>query len=322
MELKFNSSLCEKCEIFCMSKCGYISDPKEFLKVARNEFGKVLEECRNCYACEEFCPYNNHPFYKIVEMQERFGVQKVRREVLEALEKRYAPEGEFRAKKVKKALHICLFPEFKELNKTNVFRDFEIVRGRHIFCNLVYLHFGNSSIIKKRALKVLENISSLNFEELVLFHDECYSFYKSFLPAYGINVSLRVKHIYQYFLELIAQGKLRKLNLKIAYQRPCSNRLNETDKLFDEICEALALERVKREFDRERAICCGAPFILSGERNLVDELQSKNVSDIAKTDADFVVFLCPMCFATLGEKIREIGMKPLMVHELIEMAMD
>lgn len=321
MELKFDPEKCVGCEIFCMKNCKYVKEVSDFLKVAEGNFSKILENCKNCYACEEFCPYENHPFYRIVELQEKFRVKKVPEEFMIALENRYAPEGDFRAKSVQKALHICLFPEFKELNKKKSFRGLEVIRGRHIFCNLIYLHYGRVSIIKERSKKVIENLTSLGFEELVTFHDECYSFFTSFLPAYGINPKLRVKHIYEYFLEIISKKKTRKLNLRIAYQRPCSNRLNKTDKHFDEICEALAIERVEREYDRKNAICCGAPFSLSGDINIAKELQSKNIADIAKTNAEYVAFLCPMCFTTLSEKIREIGMKPIMVHEILEMAL-
>lgn len=321
MELRFDPELCRKCEIPCMRSCGFIKNPSNFRLVAKGEFCEILEECKNCYACEEFCPYENHPFYRIVELQEKFGVKKISDELMKKLEKRYAPEGEFRAKKVRRGLHICLFPEFKDLNKKKLFEDFEIVRGRHLFCNLIYLHYGRVSIIKERSQKVLENLASLGFEELVLFHDECYSFYSSFLRAYGVNLSFKVKHLYEFLLEVIKKREVKKIDIRIAYQRPCSNRLNKTDKLFDEICKALGIERVKRKFDRENAICCGAPFVLSGDLEFAKELQSKNLEDISKTNADYVVFLCPMCFTTLSEKVKEIGLKAVMAHELLEMAL-
>ena len=34
----------------------------------------MLRECITCYACEEYCPYGNHPFYLIVERQEQGAV--------------------------------------------------------------------------------------------------------------------------------------------------------------------------------------------------------------------------------------------------------
>lgn len=321
MELRFDSKFCNSCEIFCMKGCRYIKSPSEFLKVANGELCEILENCRNCYACEEFCPHNNHPFYRIVELQEKFGIKKIDDNLMSALEKRYAPEGDFRAKKVKKGLHICLFPEFRDLNKTKLFEGFEIVRGRHLFCNLIYLHYGRVSTIKERSKQVVKNMALLGFEELVLLHDECYSFYNSFLQAYGVNPSFQVKHIYEFFLQLIARGRARELNIRIAYQRPCSNRLNKTDELFDKICKALAIERVEREFDRKNAICCGAPFVLSGNLEFARELQEKNLADIAATNADYVAFLCPMCFTTLSEKIKELGLKAAMVHEIFEMAL-
>ncbi|MEM1578619.1 MAG: (Fe-S)-binding protein [Archaeoglobaceae archaeon] len=322
MELRFNADICRDCEIFCLSKCRYLSHlRREFVKVANGEFSRILEECRNCYACEEFCPYENHPFYRIVELQEKFGIKKVPDNVMDSLLRRYEPEGEFKPKKVKKALHICLFPEFKDLNKTRVFQDYEVVRGRHLFCNLVYLHFGKISVIKERAKKVIENMKSLEFDEVVLFHDECYSFYNSFLPAYGIDFGFKIKHIFEHFIEYISEREVRKLGFRVAYQRPCSNRLNKTDELLDEIFEKIGVERVERKYDRENSICCGAPFTLSREEEFAEELQSENIEDIVKTKAKKVAFLCPMCFLTLSEKVKERGLQPVMIHELFEMAL-
>ena len=321
MKLNFNPALCEGCDIFCMRNCRYVKNPEEFRKIAKGEFSEILIECTNCYACEEFCPFGNHPFYRIVELQEEFGVEKIPAEIKEALIKRYEPEGDFKAKKVKKAVHICLFPEFKDVSKLKIFEGYEPIRGRHLFCNLVYLHYGMISVIRERAMKVLTNMSSIGFDEVILFHDECYSFYNSFLEAHGMKADFRYKHLYEYFMELIEAGRTKKLNLKIAYQRPCSNRLNKTDKIFDQICKAIGVERVKRRYDRENSLCCGAAFILANNKKLARDFQERNISDIANTDADYVVFLCPMCYSTLSEKVKEVGMKPIMVHELFNMAL-
>lgn len=32
----------------------------------------VLKECVTCYACDEYCPYNSHPFDMFTELQEKY----------------------------------------------------------------------------------------------------------------------------------------------------------------------------------------------------------------------------------------------------------
>jgi len=45
---------------------------------------------------------------------------------------------------------------------------------------------------------------------------------------------------------------------KIAYQRPCGSRYTPAkEQMLDELFELIGVERVVREYDREKALCCG-----------------------------------------------------------------
>lgn len=318
--------VCEGCDAPCISKCNFLksSTREDILKIARGEYSKILEECLNCYACEEFCPHDNHPFYRIVELQETYGIKKLDDEAVKALIKRYEPEGDFKPKSVGgKYVHICLFPEMKEKVRSKLFENYEVIRGRHVFCNLVYLHYGIVSIIKDRAKRTIENLAKLQAEEIVLYHDECYAFYNSFARAYGIDVPFKYLHLFEFLLRELRRRKVRKLNIKAAYQRPCSNRLcGETDKILDEIFEMIGVERVNRKYDRENALCCGAAFVLSGNREVAENFKEEHIKDIVETDATHVVFNCPMCYRTLGDAVKKEGFEPVMVSDLCEMALD
>ena len=76
MNLRFDPDRCFNCDSYaCLTKCQYLnydfeSARGERIKIAKGEYSKVLEECKTCYSCEEYCPYGNHPFYRIVELQE------------------------------------------------------------------------------------------------------------------------------------------------------------------------------------------------------------------------------------------------------------
>jgi hypothetical protein len=53
-------------------------------------------------------------------------------------------------------------------------------------------------------------------------------------------------------------GETKKLNIKVACQRPCASRTTpEKDPLLDEIFAMIGVARVKRQYDGVNAICCG-----------------------------------------------------------------
>lgn len=328
MELKFNPDSCMSCESFdCLTRCLYLnydldSAREERLKIAKGEYSRVLEECYTCYGCEEYCPYGNHPFYRLVELQEQYKVEKLDTATLKALIDRYDVSGEFIPKKIGgRFVHICLFPEARESVKSKLFEGYEVIRGRHIFCNMLYLHYGLVSVILNRAARTIENLEKLKAEEIVLYHDECYAFYESFAKAYGIEVPFNYVHYFDHLYRKLKEMDVRELGIKVAYQRNCSNRLiPETDKTLDRIFDLIGVERVEREFDRDRAICCGAAFVLAGESELAEELQRRNLQDMVECGATHAVFNCPMCYTTLAEKVRAKGLTPLMVVDLCRMA--
>ena len=328
-ELKFDPKKCLECEdMSCLKKCihlGYdeVRIREEIKKIADGAYSSVLEDCTNCYGCEENCPYDNHMFYRIVELQEKYGVKKIPDTVREELIKRYEPEGVFTPKTVGgKFVHICLFPHLKDLVYGEFFEGFEIVRGRHIFCNVVYLHYGMISVIKERIPLILENMSKLDPEVVVLFHDECYGFYNSLLRAYGIEVPFKYLHLFTYLRDFLKSTSLKKLNIDVIYQRPCSNRLSpEIDRVVDEIFEMIGVNRVERYYDRDRALCCGAAFVLAKQPDVVEKYKKKQLEDILSQPADYVVFNCPMCKTTMEKDIIDIGKKPLHLIELCRMAL-
>ncbi len=330
MRLIYDPNLCLNCETFdCFTKCPYLNydldrAKAERLKIVRGEYSDALRECMTCYACEEFCPYNNHPFYQIAELQEAYGVRFIDEDRLNELIERYKPIGEFKPKRVgERVIHICLFPEFKELIKGKIFEGIDVVRGRHLFCNLIYLHFGAISVIKERAGKVIDNMSKLRANEIILFHDECYGFYNSFAKAYGFKIPFKPIHLFEFLYRRLKEleDEIKKLNIKAAYQRPCSNRLcPETDKILDNILDLIGVERVEREYDRENAICCGAAFEFAGRKDIAEELQRRNLGDIIESKATHVIFNCPMCYLTLSEKVCGAGIMPVMLSELCRMA--
>ena len=332
MELKFDPEVCFSCDsIACLMKCQYLNYDfetarEERMKIARGEYSRVLEECKTCYACEEYCPYDNHPFYRVVELQEEYGINLAPKPISKQLVKMYAAKEKDLARITevgKKALSLCLFPDLKDNVKSKLYEGLPVIMGRQVFCNLVYLHFANMSVIKERAKQTIENVKKYGVDELICFHDECYGFYNSYAKAYGIEVPFKTIHYYDYIYNWLKENedKVRKLNVKVAYQRNCSNRLSsETDRTLDKIFELIGVERVEREYDRENGLCCGAVFEMWGEYELAEEVQKKNIEDMVKSGARFAAFNCPMCLVALGEKAAKAGLMPILVSDLCRLA--
>ena len=75
-ELVFDKATCFSCEfVNCLTRCQYMDIDRntamaEMNKIINGQDSFVLHDCVTCYACEEYCPHGNHPFYLIVERQE------------------------------------------------------------------------------------------------------------------------------------------------------------------------------------------------------------------------------------------------------------
>jgi Fe-S oxidoreductase len=115
------------------------------------------------------------------------------------------------------------------------------------------------------------------------------------------------------------------LNIRAAYQRPCSSRLS-TNMLHyvDEIFKLIGVESAEREFTGEKALCCGAAIrdqSREGRSELADHVQRKNILDMADAGAEICVFNCPHCFETLGEKVAQKGIKPIFISNLCRLAL-
>ncbi len=332
-ELRFNENLCLNCTTFdCLKKCKFVKlngakGNLEMLKIARGEDSTVLRTCITCYACEEYCEKGNHPFYLISEKREEKGIDIVPRPILKQWINLGEPVGRYKVGELReKTLSFGFVPEFLQWVKGKLFEDVmpSYVFGQEFFCNVAYLHFGRTSVIKQRLPIVMDNFSKLGIKEVICLHDECYGAFTSLAPAFGIEVPFKPIHYYEYILKRLEQlkDKIRPLNIKVAYQRPCSSRLSPPmHYLAREIFTSIGVELVDRVYQDENALCCGEVVRLQGLYDLAEELQRENIEDIVKSGAEYCVFNCPYCYAALGHKLIKKGVKPIHIIELCRMAL-
>jgi hypothetical protein len=331
-ELKFDKDKCAKCKsVNCLTMCQYMKLDKEqakmeWQKIIKGKYSFVLESCATCYACEEYCPQGNHPFYLLVERQEQMDKLASPRALIKQWVNMTEFSGKFMVGQVKeRAISFCFIPRLQQIANGKLFEDVASswVMGAEFFCNAVFLHFSRMSVIQNRLPKVIDNISKQGIKELICLHDECWATYNSIAPAYGIEVPFKTTHYFEYLHNELVKNKrsIKLLNLKVAYQRNCSTRLiPQVDHWVDDIFKLIGVTRLEREYDKKNALCCGALMFSSKGYDLGTDLQKRNIDDMVKSGAEYCVFNCPACWDPLAEKVAKRGVKPIHMIDLCKMA--
>jgi Fe-S oxidoreductase len=337
--LKYDEDTCLKCRTQdCLVKCQYIdidkeNAKKEILKIAHGEDSSVLHDCVTCYACEEYCPFNNHPFYLIVEKQEELDVPPLPRPIIKRGIKTGIPfRGEPQIEKINgRALLMGAFADLMFLIQGKLFEGLPVIstdprKMFHYFCQLMYLHYARSSVIKERLPKIIQTISEHGATEVVCFHDECYGTYASYCPAIGMEVPFTPVHLFEYLYNRLLDLKkeIKPVKLKVAYQRPCSARLSpDKHRFVQAIFDLIGAQAVEREYVDENALCCGGTMEgqrREGSRKRAADLQKRNIEDMKSAGAEVCVFNCPACYNTLGQMITQSGIRPVFMSDLCRVA--
>lgn len=330
----------------CFTKCQYLQLDKdtavqEMKNLMDGKDSFVLSDCVTCYACNEYCKPEANPFDLIATLQEERNSLGTMENARKMMENQYQPYESSKEVEIQEPfMNACAFIKtHAETFKSKLFEGVDVLGGRNFFCNLLYFHTGQYSLVEKRAREIVSNIAKLGVKEVICFHDECYAFYTRYVPEYGIDLPFKPIHIFEYMVDYFKKHKddIKPLNLKVAYQRSCSTRLTpDKDKYLDELLEILGVTRVKREYDGENALCCQAPGLqLAGavDRDLIPrekvkerkkaakQRQKDNIEDAVNAGANAMLFVCPMCEDTLGKKAKRAGLLPVFITDLGRMAL-
>ncbi len=335
-EIKCDPEVCAGCEnIDCLLRCQYIDLDKDRAReerdrIMRGEDSMVLHQCATCYACEEYCPYDNHPFYLIVERQEELSIQPAPGPITRQQIKMMAPRGRIQPQKLSPpVINMCFFPMLVGTIQGKLYEGASTIVGSDIFCNVMWLHFAGNSVIRQRLPQMIGNIMDYylkdpGVDELICYHDECFGTYTQLAPAFGIEVPFKPVHLYEYLTKRLTELKaeIKPLNTVVAYQRPCSNRLSPGARHWvDEIFGLIGAQRPERQYDRDTALCCGMILRAQQRDELADDVQKRNLDDMQAAGAKYCVFNCPMCFFSMREMVTERGITPIMMSDLCRMAL-
>ena len=330
--LKFDKKVCETCpSADCLLKCQYMEFEKseahnEMMKVVNGQDSRVLKECVTCYACEEYCRRGNHPFYLIEERREEKGIYTAARSITNQWINLTQMQGKAMVGEVKdKALSACFIPELGSLGSGELFKDVAsaITFGAEFMCPAVHTHFAKMSVVKERLPVVIENFKKLGVKEVICLHDECYATYTSIAPAYGMEVPFEPIYYMDYLIGRLNELKdrIQPLNIKAAYQRPCSNRfIPHKHQLVKEIFDLIGVELPDREYQDENCLCCAEIIRSVAGYKLANDVQERNIADMLQSGAEYCVFNCPACQSSLSEKVSEKGLKPIHIIDLCKMA--
>ena len=326
----------EKCDFCgkCLARCRYLpfdeqSGKEAFKKLVQGEKVPWLYDCVTCIACNEYCPQDARPFDLILERMEKAGDftdPALRAQMAD----RFKADGEPKpVAAAKRAMSLCVMEgSMPWAIQGKLFEGLPLLKGRHYFCNVLFAHMGDESIMRDRLQGMVDNLARSGAEEIVVVHDDCYAVLKGIAPECGIRLPFRPVSIFEHLRDYLRDhaGEIRKLDMKIAYQRPCASRYTpEKDGFLDEILAMIGVERVKRQYDGIDAICCGVELAgpnlkLFPRGKNFEPFRDMNIADAKEHGAVAMVYLCPMCYRTLGKKAKGAGLQNLMISDLCRLA--
>jgi Fe-S oxidoreductase len=245
--------------------------------------------------------------------------------IIQMYEARHQMPNEVRkGKPGKPAISSCVIgPSLLSPLEGSLFDDLTHIQGEDYYCYIGWIHFGMLSPVDKGVPQFIDNLAATGEKEIVLLHDDCYAAATTLAKEYGIEVPFRPIHIIEYLRDQMKarQADIKKLDMKVAYQRPCASRYTpEKEPMLDELFELIGVERVARKYDRENACCCALPLMVRDTERM-QRIQKMNLDDAEDAGAEAMAFLCPVCVHGLGAGVLERGMDIYMLSDLCRIAL-
>jgi Fe-S oxidoreductase len=322
----------DKCDFCgdCLVECKYTDYDREsaiaeFKALVEGKPTTIAKECITCVACNEICPQGANPFDLICKVQEETNALEVPDAVVQMFDSMCKGQNEVtKGAPGKPALSSCIVgPALPRPLEGSLFDELTHIRGEDYFCWVGWVHIGKISPLDKGIRSFIDNLAATGEKEIVFMHDDCYATVAAEAKQYGIDVPFRPIHIIEYLRDQMKarQGEIKKLGMKIGYQRPCASRYTpEKEPMLDELFELIGVERAARTYDRKDALCCGLPLMFR-DPGRGAEIQAKNLDDAKGAGATAMTFLCPVCIRGLGAGTTERGMDIYMISDLCRLAL-
>lgn len=330
----FKEFACDLCGD-CLARCRHLefdreSGSKAFGKLIKGEKSDWIYECITCAACNEYCPKGARPFDLILKRMDELGdfTDPVQRAKM--ADRFLATDEPKPVERKDKVMSLCVMQgNMPWAIQGQLFEQIPLLKGRHYFCNILFAHMGNESIMRERLQGMVDNLAKSGAKEIVFIHDDCYTMLKDLAPEYGVQLPFRPIHIFEYLRDYLTlhRDRLRKLNMRIAYQRPCASRFTpEKEGILEELLELTGATRVARKYDRTDALCCGVETagpnlkLFPRGKNYAP-YREMNIRDAKDSGAEAMVYLCAMCFTALSKIAQVAGLRNYMISDLCRLAL-
>lgn len=193
----------------------------------------------------------------------------------------------------KPVINLCTVDLLPGVIEGQLFDGLTITKGGDYFCHVGWIHVGRPSMLEKNAQRFVDNLAKVVEEvgakEVICYHDDCYVMLAVKAKEFGVTVPFKPVHIIEYLRDYVKkhQDRVKKLNIRVAYQQPCASRYTLwKDKILDELFASIGVERVNRKYDRLSALCCtGAMAGMSTyTKDKIEEWRMKNIIDAKKVE--------------------------------------
>jgi Fe-S oxidoreductase len=322
----------EKCDFCgkCLEFCPYVDydlarAQQEMQELAAGGTPPITGLCVTCASCNLVCPNQANPFDLLNQRQELTGALGLPEQAVQNFAKLHTlPSVVRQGEAGKPVMNLCIVGDMvRDLLDNPLFEGLTLVEGADYFCTVGYIHLGKPSVVAQEAQRFIDHLAALGRDEVICFHDDCYTLLTTLAEQFGLQVPFRPVHIFEFLGRELAkrQATLKRRPLKVAYQSPCASRYTPAKEVYlERIFELLGIERPGRRYEGLQALCCGAP-LMARDRDRAALIKQRNVADAKGAGADTMVFLCPMCYLNLRKLVREAGMEAILITELCRQAL-
>lgn len=314
----------------CLTWCPYIEiggeeSKDEFQKLIEGKRSRVISECISCMGCDEICPEKANPFSLIIRRQEEQGEVNRFEQARKNMEGAYSLPSEVLAGfKGGPVIDVCtVYPLIPNLFEGILFEGATFLRGGKYFCGIGFYHIGVGSQVEKKAASVVKKVAKAGAEEVICYHDDCYTLFKVIAPDLGVKVPFHPiswpEFLYNRLKEL--KDRIQPIERAVAYQRPCASRYTpEKDSYVDAIFDLIGVTRPSRHYERLQSLCCGGA-IVPRDWETANEIKHRNLEDAKAVGAEIMVTLCPLCFANLRKRAPEHDLFIMPISDLCRAAL-
>jgi len=314
----------------CLTWCHYIDIGQEeakdeFRKLIQGEPSRVISQCVSCMGCDEICPEKANPFSLIIGRQEEQDEIARFQKAGELLASAYGVPSEVQnGAEGGPVINLCTVYHFiPGLFEGALFEGATFLRGGDYYCGIGFYHIGMESPVAKKAASVVEYVARTGAEEVVCYHDDCYTLFKVKAPEFGVEIPFRPvswpEFLYRRMMEF--KDRIKPVDAIVAYQRPCASRYTpDKDHYVDKIFDIIGARRPSRSYERLESLCCGGA-IVPRDWEMANRVKHENLSDAKGAGADIMVTLCPMCFANLKKRAPEHGLAVIAISDLCRAAL-